>query len=294
MTHFEEIRQHLTLAYPYHVSAYIRQQQNFLSNLASLLVGEGSLMAFIKRGTGREEEVEEVMPIAIVEDLEKDLDSMHTRVLASLGLSVPSVKEITEDQIDQQITFLCHPDAEIRIEAAHILANLSKKAFQDRKQRTLIILILMAWRDEDWRARVAAIRALEKQGTSFDVTEALVTALRDPSDAVRAVAAQAIGTVGGPGLVPALISAARDPHWSVRAAAIQAMGKLRDHTFLNAVVLALDDNDTSVRIEAIYAFRAIETVRALPRLTLIARQDQDPLIRETALMLLEETGISQP
>jgi HEAT repeat protein len=71
--------------------------------------------------------------------------------------------------------------------------------------------------------------------------------LDDPSDTVRAAAAEALGAFGDAGAAGALRKALADKSALVRAAAAGAIGQLGDRTCVPAAIAALDDGDEAVR-----------------------------------------------
>ncbi|OGG49743.1 MAG: hypothetical protein A3F84_22855 [Candidatus Handelsmanbacteria bacterium RIFCSPLOWO2_12_FULL_64_10] len=76
--------------------------------------------------------------------------------------------------------------------------------------------------DSHQSVRFAAAGALA--GIGPPAVGALSGALRGADPLVRALAAEALGKVGGLEVVPPLLTAAEDPDWGVRAAAARALG----------------------------------------------------------------------
>jgi hypothetical protein len=270
-----------------------------ITSLSSLLAGSDlSDMFAPSRGAGGEAKIEDERqrlvrktsqgrePFYHSEHPKNNPSSLRSQVFARLGLNESSaLEEITLD-IGTRIKELSHPSAAVRIAAAHIVGNRGHTETSETKKRILICLILMAWRDADWRGRVAAVRALGKLGTP-DVAEALEITLRDPHPSVRMAAALALGDIKDSITVTALVSASRDAYWGVRAAALQSMGKLKNRVFLNSIHAALDDENCSVRIEALQALWHLKGTKAHPLLSMIAQRDYESQVREAALMVLE-------
>ncbi|MDW8071139.1 MAG: HEAT repeat domain-containing protein, partial [Anaerolineae bacterium] len=95
-----------------------------------------------------------------------------------------------------------------------------------------------ALRDENWRVRWAAAKALGKLGDAQAVP-ALLAALQDEDWRVRVAAAEALGKLGDAQAVPALIAALRDEDADMRRAAVEALGKLGDAQAVPALLAAL-------------------------------------------------------
>lgn len=214
--------------------------------------------------------------------------NQRARLFARLGIKGEQITALPED-IELLIASLSHIEERKRIESAYAIADLYEKLPPAKQMHARINLILMTWRDANTYARIAAIKALARTGTS-DVSEALQIALRDEEQDVRAAAARALGEIHGNVPVVALIFAAmrENEHWSVRAAAVHAMGSSGDHAFLSTINRALDDEDDSVRIAAIQALAQLEGIQAAPRLALIARQDKQPHVKHAAILELED------
>jgi HEAT repeat protein len=212
----------------------------------------------------------------------------RARLFARLGIKSEEIAA-SPDDIERLIASLSHIEVKQRINAAHAIADIYKELPPEKQMHARINLILMAWRDANAYARIAAIKALGRTETP-DVSEALQVALRDEEQDVRAAAARALGEIRGKTSVVALISAAMRPneHWSVRAAAIRAMGASGERAFLNTINLALEDEDDSVRIAALHALAQLEGLQAAPRLALIAQRDSQPHVKHAAILELED------
>lgn len=107
------------------------------------------------------------------------------------------------------------------------------------------------------RARLCADLAATERA---DAVPALVEALGDPSDRVRAAAARALGQLNARNAADQIRPLLRDAQASVRAAAVGSLGSMGDTA---AVLAALDDADPVVVLEAIAFARSAELQRAL-------------------------------
>jgi HEAT repeat protein len=113
----------------------------------------------------------------------------------------------------------------------------------------------------------------------------MIFALSDSNKHVRAVAAEALGTFGGPKAVETLLRRMRDKHWEVREAICLALGKLRDPRAFEPLVNALKDVDREVREAAVRGLGFFNDKRALGPL-LGAIVDEHDSVRQPALATL--------
>ena len=121
-----------------------------------------------------------------------------------------------------------------------------------------------AWRDirrlrgaSDEETRRRATAALATSRTRIAASE-LVTALRDPSLAVREEAAHALGEIGDPQAVPALIDVLNDPSTGLAGEAAKALGRIGHRLATPALVEMLADrSDRYSREDRILAIRAL-------------------------------------
>src|SRR5204862_117894 len=103
-------------------------------------------------------------------------------------------------------------------------------------------------RSQRWwkRAEAAERLGLMRSRAAADLTEAL----RDPEWPVRAMAAKALGRVGGQGAIAALCEALKDRQWWVRANAAEAL-RLVGPAGRDALIRMLDADDTYARHQAV-------------------------------------------
>jgi len=102
--------------------------------------------------------------------------------------------------------------------------------------------LLGVLKDDDWRLRVGAARALGRIGDSRAV-EPLLGALKDDDWHVRIAAATALGRIGDSRAVEPLIGALKDPEGHVRQSAAMALGQLGDSCAIEPIKAALEDED---------------------------------------------------
>ena len=121
-----------------------------------------------------------------------------------------------------------------------------------------------AWRDiqrlrgaSDEETRLRATTALASSRTRMAVSE-LVTALGDPSLAVREEAAHALGVIGDPSVVPALAAVLSDPTTGLAGEAAKALGRIGDRQATPALIALLaDHSERYSRDDRILAIRAL-------------------------------------
>jgi HEAT repeats len=98
--------------------------------------------------------------------------------------------------------------------------------------------------EDAWpRVRVSAAQALAGLGPSPALDEALVEALEDPAEGVRAASLRALGRRGASAFLPAVRERFADPEEgaAVRAAAAQALAELCDRSSLEALTRATQE-----------------------------------------------------
>ncbi len=109
-----------------------------------------------------------------------------------------------------------------------------------------------ALRDPDSGVRTAVARALERVESREDVA-CLVERLSSEDKLTRLNAVYGLGAVGDETALRALVSALRDPVEDIRAAAVRTLGELRAPVTLDPLMERLDDESGLVRRQAIEA-----------------------------------------
>ncbi|AGA92417.1 HEAT repeat-containing protein (plasmid) [Thioflavicoccus mobilis 8321] len=140
------------------------------------------------------------------------------------------------------------------------------------------------------RERLYATKQLIELGNAAaEAIPALITALRDEEETVRASAADALGEIGLPA-VPALITALRDEEWEVRERAAEALEKIGPAASqaIPALITALRDEEDTVRASAADALGEIG-LPAVPAL-ITALRDEEGEVRAFATRALGEIG----
>jgi HEAT repeat protein len=146
---------------------------------------------------------------------------------------------------------LRHPEQNVRIQAAMVLARLSER--------------------------------------SRETTQVFAAALLgDPSQEVRAAVGRELIQYRDPALVPALErSLAADPYETARANAAWALGEHGRGESVDALVKALGDEATWVRLRSLTALRKLKARKALPAIVERVR-DSNALVRERAVDALRK------
>jgi HEAT repeat protein len=122
--------------------------------------------------------------------------------------------------------------------------------------------------------------------------EELVTALEDPSLAVRRQAAIALGELGDPRAVEPLLAKIRDPAAGSRIQAAVALGKLRDQRAVDDLIAALERDagrDTAFVQAVAQALGRLRAARAARPLLDIAAEEDNPA-RAAAIQSLGALG----
>ena len=181
-----------------------------------------------------------------------------------------------------------HSQEQATVPASLLPSVLSRLGLGDRPALSLNQAdeLGAALKHEASTVRVAAVRALEQEGTSS--IELLVTALQDSAWEVRAVAVWALGKLGEQAPLEALLGALADEDLSVRAAALRTLSLLGDRVPLEPLVLALHDAEWQVREIAVLALG--ERGEQAPLEPLVAvLHDEYASVREAARMALEQS-----
>jgi len=158
-----------------------------------------------------------------------------------------------------------------------------------------------AWREEavaELRRRLRSDRA----GSRWEAAEALgrlgdprvvpdlVQALRDPHAFVRWAAAQTLGQIGGETAVPLLLPMLEDPDRLVRRSAVDALGYLDTPAVRQALRRALHDSDATVRRNAIEAVARLGDAGAVDALSPALDARNDLWVRYSAAEALGVVG----
>lgn len=118
----------------------------------------------------------------------------------------------------------------------------------------------------------------------------LIASLKDEDESVRMIAAEALGKMGAPAVLP-LIGVLSDPFYQVRIAVADILGDLRDPRAEKPLYATLKDEDEEVRIAAARALGKIGVQESVIPL-LQACKDEYPRVCEAAVDSLSQLGNS--
>ena len=153
-------------------------------------------------------------------------------------------------------------------------------------------------RGDPSRKRAEAAWQIGRRPPSPAVAPALVAALGDTSEAVRAEAARALGALDGRSAeaVPALIRALDDERQAVRWRAVEALVALRPGLdgVWPALEAGLENDDPYVRAGALWCLRQVgpPAVEVVPSVRRVLREDPDPGVQVVATRTLAVLGAS--
>jgi HEAT repeat protein len=158
--------------------------------------------------------------------------------------------------------------------------------------------LVAALRDERWRVRESAARAL---GLIKDkrAVDGLIAALRDRDGTVRTVAAEALGRIGDPKAIKGLMALFKDSSKLVRVSATIALTQIGEAT-VDPLIEGLKDENFQVRLHSVQALGGITSdyptgrswlrdSRPVPGLIALLK-DKDRAVREDAAIALGMIG----
>ncbi len=137
----------------------------------------------------------------------------------------------------------------------------------------------LALRDPEPSVRASAARAIERVESRCDVAR-LLENLEGGDKLARLNAIHGLGALGDSAGLPALVRALRDPIEDIRAAAVRALGELRAERTLDPLVERLDDPSPLVRRHAIEALGRFGDRRAAGVLRLLLAEPDVEILRE--------------
>jgi HEAT repeat protein len=140
-----------------------------------------------------------------------------------------------------------------------------------------------------WAVRGLAALADTDDACRATILPAIVDALSDPDDAVRCVAALALGQLQATSAIPSLMLLLTDPSGWVRGAAADALA-LMGEAAVPALGEALYDPRDGVRVRAAYALRKICSPKSAGWL-FPALNDPNHLVHAYAYETLDQMGL---
>lgn len=176
---------------------------------------------------------------------------------------------------DDSLVRLQADDATVRRLAVLELADLEDEEYLPALSAALA-------RDPDAEVRAEAARVLAGWDRA-EVVDALAAALLDSEPRVRELAAQSLSELKDPSVGARLLPYARHEQAFVRASALHAMRELRIPEAAEPAEAALEHADPSVRREGVSVLGWLRHGPALPRLAALARNDDDVEVRRIAI-----------
>ncbi|MET8197886.1 HEAT repeat domain-containing protein [Micromonospora taraxaci] len=154
-------------------------------------------------------------------------------------------------------------------------------------------LLASAMTDVDPEIRSMAVGSIPDPAGNDSAFGALVLAMRDLNEQVRASAASRLGYTGRVDAVAPLVALAADPTSRVRSMVAYALGRLGSHQATPALQRLLHDPDRHVREYAADALGSVGGPAAVDTLLVLAA-DHDPKLRVQAAKALAKAADSDP
>lgn len=203
-----------------------------------------------------------------------------------------------------------HPADEVRsyalkeiaiITQARYLENYHRLPLQVRKLAGSAILKLDAGfvdhligelhsLDVDSRLRAAMI--MENLQIGEKAHQALLSAMQDPSQKVRAAVVKTLGVLGNQTLLGHLIEFLNDPDERVRANTIEAIAGIGDQEAIRILIPFLNDANNRIRGNAVFAVWKIGNLNVVPVVQKMLVH-KDPAMRATGLWVLGEMHLEE-
>ncbi|MCZ7373419.1 HEAT repeat domain-containing protein [Micromonospora sp. WMMC250] len=152
--------------------------------------------------------------------------------------------------------------------------------------------LVLAVRDPDERVRASAASRLGHTGRN-DAVAPLVAHAADPTPRVRSVVAYALGRLGSHQATPALRRLLRDPDRHVGATAAEALGSVGGPAAVDTLLVLAADDDPKLRVQAAKALAkaADSDPRVAPQLTMLARDGEAEVRAATLSGLASAEGM---
>lgn len=274
---------------------------------------------FIKRTLGHDSPVvkKEALLIAreypretLLEPLVKILDEMTDPEI--LIVAVDAISKVDHPEVAQHIIkHLGNEKSEVRAAAVRALGELNNPdhaktiagclkdqsedvqanaafALGELKNPDFIFDILMIIDSPSEKVRISAITSvrsllfwLSDLGEKNKVTYALMALIKDSSETVRAIAAEALGYAENPEAIETLIEALGDESLQVKQNATASLGNINDPKVVPYLVDLLGDQNVMIRWNAVTALTKLGDKSPLPKVRELLN-DPDESVRMAA------------
>lgn len=190
------------------------------------------------------------------------------------------------DHREHLLSDLESPDEEVRRLAVERLTTLPASEAIPALVRQLA--------DPSWRVRKASIERLSAVPETSGAIPALVLALADGDNTGRRNAALEALTRCGSSAVPVLLEASHDPDVDVRKQVVDALAGIGDGSAATRLLELLVDPDANVRAAAADALGCVGSESLCAPLLRTAQEDQESLVRLSALRALDRLEAQVP
>jgi len=192
--------------------------------------------------------------------------------------------------LDKIKTDFRNNDWEVRLAVMERLAN-------SKDDETVDFLMAVAGnKNEQWEVQVRAIQFLgEIQNPKaapllLEIFESRSKQYSCP--AIKLYTALALaGFTGNSYVIPALIAGTQSDEPLVREASVQALGRIRDRRAVPHITSLLNNSSVALRLSAINSLEKIGDPKAVPDLQIVAKNDTDAVVRETARLAIDKLQI---
>ncbi|MGQ5261938.1 HEAT repeat domain-containing protein [Micromonospora sp. ZYX-F-536] len=249
-----------------------------------------------------------VLLIASACDLGDDQDSLQTEIIELLRADraasrrvvrelatndAPELRrvalwalEFVVDAHDVELLAAAMTDADAKVRSIAV-GSIPDPANDDRAFRALVL----ALGDADEQVRAAAASRLGSTGRA-DALAPLVALAADRVSQVRSTAVCALGRLGRREATPTLQRLLQDPDRHVRERAGEALGSVGGPAAVTALLSLAGDKDPQLRVHAAKALaKAVGSdPRVRPQLILLARDDE-PTVRAATISGLASAGV---
>jgi HEAT repeat protein len=215
----------------------------------------------------------------------KVIFSIILTALSYIAVLLAPLLAFAETPIDYIQAHLRTLEIEERIAAVEQLGQM-----KDEKAVDLLISVA-GNRREDWQVQVKAIQLLG-DAKNPKAADPLLRIFKSRSrdlecPAIKSYTALALSNFGGqPGVTDALIKGTEDGELLTREASVKALGIIRSEKAVPYLIALLIDRSVAIRLSAIKALENIGNSKAVPALKIVAENDSDKIVRDTAKIAL--------